>query len=296
MKMLITGGGGFVGRNVARCLRKLGHEVLAPTHEELDMTNAAKCMMYFDANPFDAIVHTAFKGHFSAKNEHQDFVDNIRMYENLVQFENYRPVIIIGSGAEFDRRRNISFADETELLKRWPVDLYGLSKNIIAKRALGIGTLPPEDENEIELHDPYVLRLFGCFGPDEPDFRFIKRSIIRLKQGLPIEIEKNIDMDFFFVDDIATVIEHVLKPVSSDLRNVNLVYEEAMYGRKYSLAEVGVMICQAMNIEPNVSVKYKAVPFPRDHSYTGNGFKLKKENLPLIGLKEGIARMVKELV
>lgn len=295
MKILVTGGAGFVGRNVARCLRSLGHEVLAPTHEELDMTNMAKCMMYFDANPADAIVHTAFKGHFSAKNEYQDFVDNIRMYETLVWFENYRPVIIIGSGAEFDRRYSVNFADEEELLKSWPVDLYGLSKNIIAKRALGIGAPIPEDDNDVELHNPYVLRLFGCFGPDEPDFRFIKRSIIRLKEGLPVEIEKNCDMDFFFVDDVATVIDHVLKPHKTDLRNLNLVYEEASYGKKHSLADIGLMICTAMNIEPNVSVKYRAVPFPSYHSYTGNGFKLDKENLSLIGLREGINRMVKEL-
>jgi nucleoside-diphosphate-sugar epimerase len=295
MKILVTGGSGFVARNIARCLRKLGHEVLAPDRNALDMTNAAKCMMYFDANPVDAIVHAAFKGHFSAKNEHQDFVDNIRMYENLVQFENYRPVIIIGSGAEFDRRYSVSCANEDELLTSWPVDLYGLSKNIIAKRALGIGAPIPEDDNDVELHDPYVLRLFGCFGPDEPDFRFIKRSITRLKQGLPVEIEKNFDMDFFFVDDVATVIDHVLKPHKSDLRNLNLVYEEAIYCKKHTLADIGLMICKAMNIEPNISVKYQPMPWPRHHSYTGNGFKLDRENLPLIGLQEGINRMVKEL-
>jgi nucleoside-diphosphate-sugar epimerase len=287
MKVIVTGGGGFVGRNVARCLRKLGHDVVAPTHQELDMTDLTKCMTYFHANNVEAVVHTAFKGHFSSQNQHQDFVENIKMYEVLTWLDDYRPTIIIGSGAEFDRRFDIDQAEEDSVFNSWPVDLYGLSKNIISKRALGLAQY---NEDEQEIHDPYVLRLFGCFGSDEPDFRFIKRSILRLKQGLPIEVLKNKDMDFFFVDDVATVIDKVITTRSNNLRHLNLVYQND-FNRKETLAGVGMMICKAMNVPVNVVVK----DHDKDNRYTGNGWRLRQEKLPLIGLENGIKRMVEEL-
>jgi len=287
MRTLVTGGGGFVGRNVARALRSLGHDVLAPTRQELDMTDLGKCMMYLNKHCPTAIVHTGFKGHFASQNQHQDFVDNIKMYEVLTWIDDYRPTIIIGSGAEFDRRFDIDQVDEEELYKSWPVDLYGLSKNIIAKRALGMGQY---NEDEVELSEPYLLRLFGCFGPDEPDFRFIKRSILRLKEGLPIEIEKNKKMDFFFVDDVAVVIDHVLKTRSKELCHMNLVYEQDM-GHKETLADVGAKICKAMNVPINVVVKQ----VEKDHPYTGDGGRLRSQNLNLIGMDAGIKRMVEAL-
>lgn len=287
-RVLITGGGGFVGRNVARCLRKYNHEVFAPTHQELDMTDLSKCMAYFHDNKVEAVVHTAFKGHFASQNQYQDFVDNIKMYEVLTWLDDYRPTIIIGSGAEFDRRFPIDCDDEEKLFNSWPVDLYGLSKNIISKRALGFGQY---NEDEQEIHDPYILRLFGCFGSDEPDFRFIKRSILRLKQGLPIEIQKNKYMDFFFVDDVAIVIDRILTTHSDKLRHLNLVYQED-FDRKETLAGVGLMICKAMNIPVNIVVK----DHDKDNPYSGNGWKLGMENLNLVGLEGGIKRMVQELV
>jgi len=289
MKILVTGGGGFVGRNVAQCLRKLDHDVVSPTHQELDMTDLPKCMAYFNEHKVEAVVHTAFKGHFGSQNQQQDFADNIRMYEVLTWLDDYRPTIIIGSGAEYDRRFPIDCVQEDDVHKCWPVDLYGLAKNIITKRALGMGVY---HEDDVEIQNPYILRLFGCFGPDEPDFRFIKRSILRLKQGLPVEIEKNKYMDFFFVDDVATVIDHVLKTRSLELVNTNLVYLN-FHDRKETLSSIGEKICQAMNVPVNVVVKEK--DSFKDHPYTGSGWKLHGQNLNLIGLDGGIKRMVEAL-
>ena len=284
-RVLITGGSGFVGRNLARLLPQYNFEVIAPTHSELDMIHLGNMLYYFQGAKIDAIIHCAFKGHFSSQNNHQDFMNNIQMYENLKYIVNNNlnnpkiPVIIMGSGAEFDRRFSIENAAEKELFSNWPVDLYGLSKNIIARRALGG-----------ELENPFVFRLFGCFGVDEPDFRFIKRSILRLKQGLPIEIQKDREMDFFFVEDIAQVINYILEWNSDEFRNMNLVYENS--GKKrYSLSEIGEIICATMRIPSKIEV----ISEEKDNPYTGDGILLYKTNIPLVGLYRGICRMVKKL-
>ena len=282
MKILITGGGGFIGRNLARLLPIYGHTVLAPTRQELDMTNLHMYQQYLGYNVPDAIIHTAFKGHFSAAKSEGDFLANLQMFENLLFSDAYdRATIVFGSGSEFDRRFVIDKVNEPDVFREWPIDLYGLSKNIITRRLLE-GKL----QDDMEISNPYLLRLFGCFGPDEPDFRFIKRSITRLKQGLPIEIHQDKFMDFFYIDDVAAVVNEVVTKQHDTMAHMNLVYSE-----KVTLSQIAKTICKCMNVPENIVVKFKG----DGGAYTGNGIRLKTHNIDLYGLEQGIARMVKDL-
>jgi GDP-L-fucose synthase len=282
MRVLITGGGGFVGRNLARILPKYDHTVLAPTRQELDMTNYEGYVEYLNRHCPDAIIHTAFKGHFSAQNTESDLVSNLTMYENIYMADSIeRPTIIFGSGAEFDRRFPIDDAREVELFHNYPLDLYGLTKNIISRRFVN-GTY----DDGWDVSNPFLLRLFGCFGADEPDFRFIKRSINRLKQGLPIEILKDKYMDFFYIDDVAAVVDRVITDQESDTRHMNLVYQ-----KKVLLSDLAKNICHVMGKLDNFEIKTPGL----DNPYTGNGIVLAQQGYDLYGLEQGIVRMVEEL-
>lgn len=59
MKLLITGGSGFLGRRAAAHFEKLGWQVLAPSHGELEITNSAALRAWFRENHPDAVIHTA---------------------------------------------------------------------------------------------------------------------------------------------------------------------------------------------------------------------------------------------
>jgi dTDP-4-dehydrorhamnose reductase len=59
MRVLVTGGGGFVGSNVVHVLRRAGAEVLAPSHAELDVTDAAAVRRHVGDRRPGAIVHAA---------------------------------------------------------------------------------------------------------------------------------------------------------------------------------------------------------------------------------------------
>ena len=59
MKLLITGGSGFLGRRAAAFFASRGAEVLVPTHKELDITDAPGLAKWFCANRPDAVIHTA---------------------------------------------------------------------------------------------------------------------------------------------------------------------------------------------------------------------------------------------
>ena len=60
MRVLVTGGSGFVGSNVVHVLAdRHGAEVLAPAHAELDLTDAAAVARTFAGARPDAVVHAA---------------------------------------------------------------------------------------------------------------------------------------------------------------------------------------------------------------------------------------------
>lgn len=59
MKLLLTGGSGFLGRRTAAYFEALGWQVLAPSHGALDITNEAGVRAWFRENRPEAVIHTA---------------------------------------------------------------------------------------------------------------------------------------------------------------------------------------------------------------------------------------------
>ena len=59
MKLLVTGGSGFLGRRTAAYFEEQGWEVLAPKHSQLDITEAESVRTWFAENRPDAMIHTA---------------------------------------------------------------------------------------------------------------------------------------------------------------------------------------------------------------------------------------------
>ena len=59
-RIVVTGGSGFLGSRVAWYLEQVcGYTVFAPSHAEMDLTDADSCRRYLAATRPDAVVHTA---------------------------------------------------------------------------------------------------------------------------------------------------------------------------------------------------------------------------------------------
>ena len=203
MKILVTGGRGYVSRNIANKLRNVGHNVLSPYRQELDMTKLDDVKRYFDIHQPEGVIHAASKGGMRDKPDtHEVLIANIKMFESLKQVVSpYVPVVFYTSGADFDRRKSINDVFEGDVIKRYPIDPYGLAKNLIVRQILQEGS---------ELRDINIVRIFAVFNEDEIDTRFIKQSILNIKSGLPIVIHQNRKMDFIYMDDLFTLTEHLL--------------------------------------------------------------------------------------
>ena len=279
-KILITGGSGFIGQSLYEHWCYSDHCLLVPSHKELDLTDNVAVGKYLKKENPDIIVHAAIAGNGKSTDTYQDFLANMRMFDNLVANDKPgRPVFLFGSGAEFDRTKNIQEVTEDEGLKRWPLDYYGLAKSIQTRRAL-----------DGEFSNPYVLRLFGCFGYLEKETRFIKNSIINLTKGNGIQIEQDKEMDFIYIKDVCKIIDEILWRGRGP-RNVNLVYDEKV--KLSQIAETILYWWDRSGFPPKDKIWFNNESSPI--AYSGNGTRLKNTGIPLIGLKGGIGQTIEKV-
>lgn len=59
MKLLITGGSGFLGRRAAAYFGQLGYQIMAPGHGQLDITDLPALEHWFRSHKPEGVIHTA---------------------------------------------------------------------------------------------------------------------------------------------------------------------------------------------------------------------------------------------
>ena len=79
MKLLITGGSGFLGRRAVTCFKTPDHRVFAPSHRELDITDAAALDRWFRENLPDAVIHTAAVSDTGVCQKHPEWSETINV-------------------------------------------------------------------------------------------------------------------------------------------------------------------------------------------------------------------------
>jgi UDP-glucose 4-epimerase len=195
MRILITGGAGFIGRNLAEQLASR-YQISAPCSAELNLLTERDVRDYLIAHHFDVIVHAATTRSNRRLAAPADMLDrNCRMFFNLVRNQGqFGKLIHFGSGAEYGSRSDLPMKVKEEYFDtRVPTDAYGFSKYICAKY--------------VERSDRIVdLRLFAVFGPYEDyTVRFISNACCRALKGLPIVMRQDVMFDYMYVKDLAEI-------------------------------------------------------------------------------------------
>lgn len=203
MRVLLTGGSGFVGRNVKEYLMHKGYEIYAPTSTELNCLDEGKVKAHLQAHHYDVVLHFAVYGDAldHSKDGTKILEYNLRMFNNFAKYSSlYGKMIYTGSGAEYDKRYPIQMVTERSMQTRsLPVDQYGLMKYVVNQL--------------IEVSDNiYNLRLFGIFGKYE-DWRtkYISSLCCKSLKGLPLSLRQNCYFDYLWIDDFCHMLEKFIK-------------------------------------------------------------------------------------
>lgn len=198
MKLLVTGGSGFIGRNIKESYLAQKYEVVAPGRAELDCSDDDSVAAFFAKSSYDVVIHSAAKpGHRNADDTSHLFLTNSRMLMNLLKYQDrWGKLINMGSGAIYDMRHYQPKMSESYFGTHIPKDEHGYNKYIFGKM------LPA-------LTNVYDFRIFGIFGKYEDyAIRFISNAIAKAVFGLPITLRQNRMFDYLYINDLMPVLDH----------------------------------------------------------------------------------------
>lgn len=199
MKILLTGSGGFIGKNLKTYLQDK-YELLCPRSVELNLCDYAAVKDYFANNKIDFIIHCGSIGGARGLQDKDTTVEeNLAMVKNLIACKDCSVrIILFGSGAMYGKDRNLHKVKESEIGKYTPKDLYGISKMEIAKVV--------KTRNDI-----VCLNIFACYGYGEKENRFPSYAINQALRGDSIEINQNVVFDYLWVEDMQRIVAYFVE-------------------------------------------------------------------------------------
>ena len=196
LRVLITGGKGFLGRSMSERLSELGHKVVAAGREELDVTSA-----FALSADFDHVLHAA---------------GLLSVPESWASPAQYTTVNAVGTVNALEYRRangcsmtllsayvydSATSGPVSEQAAAQPSNPYALSKRL--------GEIVCEFFARVHGMSITVLRLFNVYGPGQ-DSRFLVPTVLRqLMDPAVKEIEVD-DLkprrDYVYVSDVAAAV------------------------------------------------------------------------------------------
>lgn len=238
INILITGGSGFIGRNLKEYLSGR-YSVFAPTHNELDLFDPDKVRNYIVKNKVNIIIHCANIGGGRNTVGLEKLVEtNLRMFFNIVRNEDIvEKIIHFGSGAEYDKSRQLMAIQEEEFGNKIPKDDYGFYKFVCSKYILRSAKL-------------VCLRLFGVYGKYENYlFKFISNAIVKNLFKMPIVIGQNVYFDYLYIDDLVRIVEYFVNN-EGKYKDYNIAT-----GRKTDLITITQLINKISSYQSKIIMK-----------------------------------------
>lgn len=251
--ILLTGSGGFIGSHLKKYL-SAKYSILAPRSYELNLLNKDSVEAFFKNNTINFVVHSASLGVRILPNATFEDVTrpNLCMFNNLAEFADINcPMIIFGSGAEYDKSGPLIKVKEEDFGASIPKDPYGYSKYLISK--------------EIEKAEHILnLRIFGIYGPKEDKSRVTSCIVNNNLNCRPIVLNQNVIFDFLWIDDFCRIVEFFIEnPVKEKFINVTPT-------ESIEIAELARIVNSFSSYKSEIIFKKNGL----NNEYTGDNSKL----------------------
>ena len=225
-RCFITGGTGFIGQSLIAKLTTLGAEVTAPSRGQMNLTEHIKVEEKIYAAQPEILFHLAAAGVVLSpgpSNIHDVNVTGTHTLVSAVKKLRKPPVLILmGSCSEYNNKDSpLLETDELNSLND-----YGLSKikaaDLARKNCQG---LPIR-----------WVRLFNCYGPQEPMSRLLPYIVNQARSGLPIEVTGGGQLrDFTYVDDVSEGLIRIALSAegATNWEDINLGSGRPIYLKEY---------------------------------------------------------------
>ena len=242
IKILLTGGSGFIGRNIIEQRENI-YDIIAPSHKELDLLNTKEVCDFFKNNRIDVVLHCASIGGLRSNQNLEGVIrDSLRIFFNIVRNKNkFGKMINLGSGAEYDKSKDIVDVKENDFDIFIPSDDYGFYKYICSKYI--------ENSNKI-----YNLRLFGIFGKYEDyKVKFISNLICKYILKQPLKMVQDAYFDYIDIDDFIKILDYfIVKTPQYKSYNIGT-------GKRTSLSSIAGMINKLDTYSLEIKIKKKGL-------------------------------------
>lgn len=237
MKVIVTGGAGFIGSHLVDTLVAQGHQVIVVDNlitGRLEYVNPQATFYNFDINSpqiesifssdIDAIIHLAaqIKVPKSFEDPIADLKTNVlgglNLLQNAIKY-NIKKFVYINSAAEIGNPL-VNPIDENHQLN--PISPYGISKQVFEKYLL----LYAKKENI----DYTILRLANVYGPRQDNSGeggVVSIFVSKILQGETPQIHGNGSQtrDFVYVQDVVNVIVKSLNSTRNGKYNIGSATE-----------------------------------------------------------------------
>lgn len=255
--VLLTGGTGFIGRNVRESFLSEKYEIIAPSRNELNLLDEQEVVRFLQKKRIDVVIHGACKpSHRDAADFDNILFSNTQMFFNIEKGSRfYDKLIVLGSGAIYDTSKDISSCREDNI-QSIPIDEHGFSRYICGRFM-------------DEVKGKYIdLRIFGIFGKYENySIRFISNMICKSLFNMPLTMNQNRVFSYLAVNDLMPILDFFITyPVKHT--SYNIVPDE-----KVELDELAAIVNEISTKEMAVIKKAEGI----GKEYTGDNTRLKKE-------------------
>jgi GDP-L-fucose synthase len=222
-KLLLTGGGGMVGRNLLEHPALARFDVLAPSSRELDLRDAGAVTDYLATHRPDVVMHSAGRVGGIQANMREPvafLVDNLDMGRNLLlaaQRSGVQRVLNLGSSCMYPRNRSEPLREEWVLQGELEPtnEGYALAKIVTAR----LGEYLMREHADFRCKTLIPCNLYGRHDKFDPKHSHLVPAIIHKVHQAKLRGEDEVEIwgdgtarrEFMYAGDLADAIVHALQ-------------------------------------------------------------------------------------